>query len=510
MANTYTEYKNKKRGESDMGVKMPFTKHEAAVLLYFFLKFKRGDMKRKDAIAKCSRFLRQFAVVRGIEIDEIFRNEIGIKDQMVYMENAYYKKNKTSALFIDIVKMFKTDRENFNHLIAEASATVRNAREMMKSKMSINDKPMAEQTVNIVDILPILSDAGLNGLKAEEIALEANLSVSVVKQLASENYDIIELNERFIHKNAITDFDEGAEGLKQILSTLTEKNGIVSAAQLYDYAKAKLSMFIEDNDLDSRQVYDLAKHLFSKEHYDGVQYNFQRNQYISKTDASVNNRWDILKSFAQNRDIYFKQEDVEEYFKRLGVTLPNLYGEMRSGGNKIFLYDTETFILADSIGMDTEWLEHLHKCFHKLFDDMTDHIIFRVIDESWYEFLPSLPEGKPWTPIFLQNVILQCEKQVGVRLIRPLSSQFLDTLASMIVTLDSDIETFPEAVLTFLYDEGLKIQQCEADELRRLLLNFEVIGNELNTNQLYRATKDDRHFVWDRSKKNVNIRWEAM
>ena len=60
------------------------------------------------------------------------------------------------------------------------------------------------------------------------------------------------------------DWDDGASQMEQLLEKLMERNdGYVSDTQLYEYVRAEMQMFLNDNGISSSaMVYDLARHLF--------------------------------------------------------------------------------------------------------------------------------------------------------------------------------------------------------------------------------------------------------
>lgn len=64
-------------------------KYEAAILLEGLLASMKGELTRSAAIKLVSRDLREMALHRGVEIDEVYRNANGISFQMKSMESAY-------------------------------------------------------------------------------------------------------------------------------------------------------------------------------------------------------------------------------------------------------------------------------------------------------------------------------------------------------------------------------------------------------------------------------------
>ena len=74
-------------------------------------------------------------------------------------------------------------------------------------------------------------------------------------------------------------------------------------------------------------------------------------------------------------------------------------------------------------------------------------LLFRgTYQRWWFMQLPSLPGGKAWTLPLLQNVLYFYSKQLGARTINAMSGQTYETVHAMLVRLDSEIQSFPDAV----------------------------------------------------------------
>ena len=76
-----------------MAVRIPWDKYETAILLDAGLQVKRGEVSRKTAVKTVSALLRERAICKGIEIDEVFRNENGISMQLSALMTAFDKKD---------------------------------------------------------------------------------------------------------------------------------------------------------------------------------------------------------------------------------------------------------------------------------------------------------------------------------------------------------------------------------------------------------------------------------
>lgn len=537
----------KNDSNQNIAARVPFTQHEAALLLFYLLQVISGDMRRKDAIVQCSEELRRMASKEGMIIDTAYRSEIGIRQQMVAMESAYYSNTKgyPSELFKEIVSLFRQNPDQFQKIVDEARGLTQGIKslsqeEPVSDNMSIesecNDTPKNEPIAYVNDrqtkqafvisvkdneaeknievnerIKTLVCDAGLSGITVAKISASVHRTVVDINQYVKENPLLVEINGRLIHRDSFVDYAEGAAGLERILAKLMDKNdGYVSAVQLYEYARAELTLFLDDNDLDDqRKVYDFAEHLFAKEFFDGVEYNFRRKQHISPKDGMVGDRMDLLKNFAAHCDGLIRKEEVDEYFSGLGMTPPSLYEELSTESRvPLVFYKSGIFLTVKSIGIDDDWLENVRNALGKLFSDTGNHVVLRSIQQEWYALLPSLPNNLSWSAIFLQNVLMQYGKNLNAHIIRALPNQWLDTLAAMVVTADGQVQTFSEGILAMLVDNRIEKREFDLEDLRKQLVDWGMIGSgELQGNGLCKATESDRRFLWDRNKRHVTIRF---
>lgn len=148
--------------------KIPFTKYESVILLYYYLKVVSGDLTRLESVKKCSGALRSLAVNSGVEIDDLFRNVGGISLQMAAMESAYRGETilkPASKLFQETVWLYRNDNSSYQRLLEEAlgiAVPKQNAEEVFLKWLSEKAPPA------------LLSDLylAIQELQAEAIRLE--------------------------------------------------------------------------------------------------------------------------------------------------------------------------------------------------------------------------------------------------------------------------------------------------------------------------------------------------
>lgn len=106
---------------------IPFSQHEAVLLLDAYLNSIATGQSRMQAIKKVSADLRRMAINKRIKIDEVYRNVNGIYFQMASMESAYLGRTvqkPATKLFTQTVVLFRKNRNKFDIFLKEARSMV--------------------------------------------------------------------------------------------------------------------------------------------------------------------------------------------------------------------------------------------------------------------------------------------------------------------------------------------------------------------------------------------------
>lgn len=361
----------------------------------------------------------------------------------------------------------------------------------------------------IAKVEKIVLDADMRGISYDSLCNTLSLTMAATKALVLKCNRIVEIKGKLYHEDAFVDWDDGAKQICLILDKLMQKNnGYVSAVQLYDYARAEMNMFLNDNDMsDERSVYEIAQHLFEKNNFNGYRYSFIGKAHISRFEDVISSNFDIICKFAEDQGGVFREDDLKEYLASIGVKTGNLRNQMRLGKEAVFFfYEPGTIISAKSMKIDDSWKESVGRALNNLLNDADDHIILRQIQPVWYESLPALPGHRCWTPLLLQFVLQFYGKEFGAKTIMAMHLQSMDTLHAMLVKADSPIQNFGDAVIAYLMESEIEQRSFEAEELRQLLVNSGMIhGNELIWNMPKALAKDER-FAWDAKGENVTVR----
>lgn len=349
----------------------------------------------------------------------------------------------------------------------------------------------------------------LEGASYDELQNYLNYTYTGTVDAVRLSPHIVEMNDRLYHDEAFVDFEEGANGIEEILDKLLKKNdGLAVAAQLWEYARSEITMFLNDNNITGqRAVYDLARHLFEKLGYHGKRYFFHSNTYISLPEISAKSNIGILQKYTREKGTTVTINEMEDYLKCLGLNNGNMRGVMRIDKEPIFLiYRENEYLLADLIHTDNAFFGQVQTALKHLFNDEGDHIILRRIPSSWYSLLPGLPASLEWTPMLLQQLLQYYSKRLGARTIIAMESQSSNTLHAMLVENNSHIQDFRDAVAVYLHEEMPERKSFEAEELRKLLVNAGMLsGNELIYN-MPKALGEDPRFLWDSAGNKVSVR----
>lgn len=352
--------------------------------------------------------------------------------------------------------------------------------------------------------------ADLEGITVEELSrVVPNSSILSLKRACDISKKIIDLSEVMIHVDAVVDLDDAALKLHEIIEKLLNKNsGYVSSSQFFEYSRAELQMFLNDNDMCSEQkVYYFANFLFSKINWHGYHYEFTSGKHISRNGESVlRTNLDVFEKYARDKGGVFLWDDLMDYLDKVGIKSGNLRGQMKIGSEPIFFYVTsEKLITVESMNIDDAWMNKMRISLQKLFNDVGDHIIVRNISPFWYEQLPELPQRLQWTPILLQYVIHFFGEKLDARTIYSELNVQYDSIHCLLVRSDSVLRSFGDAVIAYIVDNEISERHFYEGELRRLLSYGKLIGNRELIDNLQRAIGNDSRFAWDASGETVTV-----
>lgn len=406
------------------------------------------------------------------------------------------------------------DSEENDNLINDYNDGVKN-RDKPDVKRAINTTPY-NQRQNLHqqyrqkkadEINTFLLSSGFQAIHFKELREKFDLYNDDLIQIINYNTQFVEILDRqYIHRDNIIDLDMAVDDMETILTThFNQFLGYSNNQLLYKALRISNMLFLNDNDLDDMEkVYYLAKHVFEREKKLGEPCVFYGNKHIwQKTPDFPKSTFGLLINYARSKDNLITREECDTYLEKICITNTSIKQILKIGSLDTFLqYDTDQYLLKESLKIEGVWLHQLNECLAALFAE-TKLAIIRDINKEWYQELPQLPYGLQWTPLFLQEVLYH-EKDIEYRTIPAIKGQRYDTLQSAIVPEHSDIITFGDVVYTLLFSEKMVDKRYEGEELRQILKNYGLLEN----NELYANMPQalvDYRFAWDSDKKTVFI-----
>lgn len=201
--------------------------YEAIILLHGYLETLQSSTPRLRIIKRISSDLRKMAINRGMEIDDIFRNEKGISYQIKSMESAYKGQVvcvPSTKLFDEAVSIFINNREKYLDLLE-------GAKNMVESKHNNRDAFLAWAEANLP--APKYKWIEENILKMEQLAISSELisgsifdvvELTMLKTIykASTKNKIFQIKNRKIIKNISDDFRTYMQYCSQLLEQVDQ------------------------------------------------------------------------------------------------------------------------------------------------------------------------------------------------------------------------------------------------------------------------------------------------
>lgn len=131
--------------------------YETVILLEGYLETLQGIQSKSQIIKRISADLRRMAVNRGVEIDDVYRNENGVSYQIQSMDSAFKGQKvyvPATKLFTDAVALYRTDSEGYQKILGEAKGMItvkKNSREAFlawaKSAFSAQRRKWLEENI---------------------------------------------------------------------------------------------------------------------------------------------------------------------------------------------------------------------------------------------------------------------------------------------------------------------------------------------------------------------------
>jgi len=310
----------------------------------------------------------------------------------------------------------------------------------------------------------------------------------------------------YVHRSCIVDFDEAATKLLIILrNQFRQFYGYSNSRILFDAARIDLAMFMNDNGFDTEQViFMLAKHLFFKEKYDDYNFFFTENLHIwaKQADFSLNNKG-VLINLAKETSGIITRENAEKYLESLKFPKNIIINKIHDISDSTFyFYEETTYVLSESLQIDSAFIIGIKKSLDKLFDDR-EYIIPRDINEEWFDTLPKLLLGLSWNLLLLQE-IMRYNEEIGYKPLFSDIDQSPYRIAGAFVKVDS-VVTLVDIIYNYTH-ENLGLPYRDTTEKYRKLLGKAgfIYGSEWFTG-MHKVFNDPR-FAFSNENKNILVR----
>lgn len=351
----------------------------------------------------------------------------------------------------------------------------------------------------------IIKKADIYGITTEEIASQINRTPWPLRQyLRTMEYAIEVPGDIFIHADNIIDLAENKSILDGILKKQFDRlHGYSNSYLLYEAATITLSMFLNDNGIDSpERCYGIVRYLFEKKE---KKYVFGGDRHIWKKNADFPmTNPGVMMNYIRECGGKASKEQCEDFLQKTKLTNIGINHLLAVGSSeRVMFYGDDEYVLIDTLFMEEDWIDEFKQSMKKLFDHSA-YVILREINQSWFMTLPKLANGLRWNLPLFQDLIKKYLPEY--RLITANENQGLETIRAGMVAEDSVIEDFADLVYArMLEDQTVKLPlRISKENLRQKLIEYQMIkGSEL----IYTMPKalDDPKFAWSTDGDSVLI-----
>lgn len=356
-----------------------------------------------------------------------------------------------------------------------------------------------------------LRSTGLHGATAKEIirAIQPGAAVSSTIAALDGSMNVIAMpSNRYVHVDCFVDLDEAEESMSHILKThFAQFEGYSNNQLLFGAAAQELSMFLNDNDCENiDSVYAIARFLFEKKAVAGVPYKFSTPHIFEREPDYPMTLRGLMIHLARSNGGLLYASDAKDYLQKTMLTYGGISQLLQLGSSNTFLiYDSDRYLLSESLGIDDTWCLRIHDRLDDLFRKANvAYVIPRDINTAWLTTLPLLPHGLDWTLLLLQEV-LDKYPAIGFKSISSDLNQTHDTLAAAFVPVDSPLQTFPDVVTLFMEEHHGLPMRMSSEDLRLELRDAGMLENDEMIYALPKALNDYR-FAWSNENKTVYVR----
>lgn len=378
-------------------------------------------------------------------------------------------------------------------------------RRVKTSSVSQSDSALNELAESLYVFLKERSD----GISKDDILAHFNNYSTPQVNRALVECHAVKVLKKYYHKDNISDFDEMADILLDVLLKQFAANGdYTSAQQLYNDAHLRLDdFFFYNNAFESRpEVYDLAVHLFTQEKYKGYSFLFSNGMHIWKTEPDYPKDFHgLLIKFGRDHQNVFTREQALDFFESIGSATPaqSFSNILFTTGSKSFLqYDENCFVLKEALRINNNFLSALSAQIENLLEGES-YIAIGEIDDYFYTTLPAVPANIRWSPLLLEDMLRIFD--IGYTTIEAGEDNDKKTIPAAILKKKSQFKTFSDLVWNEVSKAYSLPKEFTASEFREFLLDKGFIHGSEKMWNVHKTVAGDLRFYWTEKNGKVTI-----
>lgn len=368
--------------------------YEAVILLDGYLELLRTNQPKVRIMKRISTDLRLMAVNRGIEFNDIYRNENGISYQIQSMDSAYKGKKvyiPATRLFNETVKLYLTNKERYFELLEKAKS-------MIVAKQNNKNAFLEQKSGTIVSKhLMSANDPASAACEAEFFAYLQNIA-KLADRTCVSYVSSIRSAERYAVDNNYTSCLLFSDDKKKIIATVME---LFADSDFIRYNEQQHNRF-------SAAINKLLEFIGTE--IPGKAVVSHRDNNFRQITASAEANRELAAVLSQHYEYGFKYDSIRELMRfrqfadAMGITLPEedevLITSILSSG---IVIDDKVYYKSDDM------LQELQHIVDDVFSSGAGVIYYESLFENEYEWMESHVITSPdMLKEYLQNNITGC------------------------------------------------------------------------------------------------------
>lgn len=379
-----------------------------------------------------------------------------------------------------------------------------------RTKMRTN-MPKHRKTAGPEEILNTIRESGKEGLTMQELHREYHVTKNYLSGIC-DHPDIIEIGGRYVSAQNIEDLDHAAEVFYRVIEKELDEYGVIRRGKVCDVLHAELPDFFKKNRLTEPDApFFMIKYMFQKHSMMGATWYFHpHNRSVSRDEATsdVTLMGQVI-AYCRHVQRPVTMDEMSDRLKAMGYNINNLKYNLHLYEDPfLFIYEPNTFVLVESLGITDEWLQSVGEAMKKIFKARGTMIPMMKLKDSWLQnHLPPISMGISWNRYLLQQICCFFGEAVGARTIRPIGMQSFNGLHSFLVPYNSDIQTSTHALWLWLVENGYGGNVYRTGELLELLYREQILEPAENgkVNRINRILTLPSQFKWNAAQTKVTV-----